>query len=96
MNEYIVLTPRYTTYMDYDWELGGGPLMDIRDCIYIEANNKKDAVIFAVKIMLEKGSSDIKFADYQYCCARRSDSLNPYVGVKAYLMPDETHLLPVD
>lgn len=47
------------------------------DVVEVEANTRRDAILFGVRLMLKNDP------DHGYCGLQRQDGLSPYAGVKA-------------
>ena len=83
MKHWYVVTPEYGTVIPV-LDTGEGPMEYGADCIEVEADNKRDAIAFGVKLML-KG----KWKEYQWCKDQRSSGVSPYTGVKAFPVPED-------
>ena len=73
-----VVTPEFPYTEVISWEIGG-PTYDIHDVIEVEATTRREAILVGVNAMLADQS---RFSWVHY---RRSDKMNPFAGVKAYL-----------
>lgn len=71
MKHYSVYTPQYTEYKYYPDE----PPEITADCVYVEANTKREAKVKAVREMRRQGMSWIDYRDI--------DRASPFTGLKA-------------
>lgn len=75
LTHWFVTSPVYP-YHEVVLEDGSGPTYDISDFTEVDAPTRREAITAAVKEWLAERSDN-------YACARRSDGLSPFVGVKA-------------
>ncbi len=87
MKRWYVVTPEYGTVIPV-LDDGTGPYEYQADVIEVEAENKRDAIAFGVKLML-KG----KWREFEWCKDQRDSGLSPYTGVKAWEVPTDEDLL---
>lgn len=80
---WFVVTPPYEYQEVIDPELGG-PVYETCDVIEIEADSKRDALVLGVHVMLHDTRS------YSWCLDQRKDGMNPFAGVKAEPVLEES------
>ena len=78
MKRWLVVTPEYGEVIPITDE-GQGPTEYQADCIEVEADTRRDAIVIGVMLMRTNNR------DYHWF--RHCDG-NPYVGIKAELMPE--------
>lgn len=81
MKRWCVVTPEFPYTEIIDPEIGG-PTYDVCDVVEIEAENRHDAIVFGVKVMLADHGL------YSYCRDQRDSGLCPFEGVTAHVAED--------
>jgi hypothetical protein len=83
LRRWLVFTPEYSEVIAI-LDDGSGPIEYGCDVIEVEAETRRDAIAFGVKLMLAATHSK-----YPYVHDARSDKVCPYTGVRAELVEDE-------
>ena len=87
LTRWWVITPEYGVVIPVTDE-GQGPTEYGCDVIEIEAETRRDAIVFGVREMLKgRRGGHGRGMRYQWCLDTRGDGTSPYAGVTAEAVP---------
>lgn len=90
MKRWYVITPEYGQVVPV-LDDGTGPMEYGADVVEVEAETKRDAIAFGVRLMLRG-----RWREFKWCRDQRLSGLSPYAGVKAEPAPSPELLAHVE